>query len=210
MQRIVWLPVVLTLLLASGLRTAADSRFVRPVLVIENDWYEESTFLRGGFRFREHGSFWDSSDRHPFQLYDSPYDSPVEPYADGLSPKLLPTDVDKSHDFVYRVRIRSYSAKVIKAVVWDYVFIDPETNAELTRHNFYSEEKLSPGKTKLLVATSPRPPTRVISAKMLYATLRVPMSSAWRSRQLSLLMARWRPCSQTRVRYSSPRNRVFE
>jgi hypothetical protein len=165
MQRIVWLPVVLTLLLASALRTGADSRFVKPVLVIENDWYEESALLRGGFRFRaEHGNSWDNSDRHPFQLSDSP----VEPYADGLSPELLPTGLDKSHDFVYRVRVRSYSGKVIKAVVWDYVFVDPETNAELARHNFYSEEKLSPGKTKLLVATSPRPPTRVISAKMLY------------------------------------------
>ncbi len=164
MQRIVWPPVVLTLLLASALPTTADSRFVKPVLVIESDWYEESTLLRGGFRFREHGSVWDSSDRHPFQLYDSP----IEPYADGLSPELLPAGVDKSHDFVYRVRVRSCAAKVIKAVVWDYVFIDPETNAELARHNFYSEEKLSPGKTKLLVATSSRPPTRVISAKMLY------------------------------------------
>ena len=167
MQRIVWLPVVLTLLLASAMRTAADSRFVKPVLVIENDWYEESTLLRSGFRFKaEHENFGDSSDRHPFQLYDSRVE--LEPYADGLSPKLMPTGVDESHDFVYRVRIRSYAAKVITAVVWDYVFIDPETNAELARHAFYSEEKLSPGKTKLLVATSPRPPTRVISAKMLY------------------------------------------
>jgi hypothetical protein len=137
------------------------------VLVIEKDWYEESSLLRGGFHFKaEHGNFWDSSDHHPFQLYDSHVE--LEPYADGLSPKLLPAGVDESHDFVYRVRVRSCAAKVIKAVIWDYVFVDPETNAELARHNFYSEEKLSPGKTKLLVATSPRPPTRVISAKMLY------------------------------------------
>ena len=167
MQRIVWLPVVFTLLLGLPAWTAADSRVVKPVLVIENDWYEESTLLQGGFRFKaEHENFGDSSDRHPFQLYDSQVE--LEPYADGLSPKLLPANVDKSRDFVYRVRVRSYAAKVIKAVVWDYVFIDPETNAELARHTFFSEEKLSPGKTKLLVATSPRPPTRVISAKMLY------------------------------------------
>jgi hypothetical protein len=70
-------------------------------------------------------------------------------------------------EFVYMVRIRNSGPKKIKAILWDYVFVEPQTGIELGRHTFVSESELSPGKIKTLLATSTRPPTRVISVRML-------------------------------------------
>jgi len=41
------------------------------------------------------------------------------------------------------------------------------TGIELARHTFFSESELSPGRIKTLVASSTRPPSRVISVRML-------------------------------------------
>jgi hypothetical protein len=75
-----------------------------------------------------------------------------------------PTGAD---EYAYRISIRNSGQKAINTILWDYVFSDPETGKELARHTFSSESTLSPGRTKTITATSAKPPTRVISARML-------------------------------------------
>ena len=74
---------------------------------------------------------------------------------------------DSNPRFTYQLLIRNESQKSIRAVDWEYTFLDPETQSELARHQFRTEEQVRPGKRKTLVEYSTSPPTRVISVKTL-------------------------------------------
>ncbi len=65
--------------------------------------------------------------------------------------------------FVYKTTVKNLSEKQIKSIDWDYVFFDRDTEEELGRRQFTSEEKISPGKSKELTVTIARPPTQTIS-----------------------------------------------
>ena len=65
--------------------------------------------------------------------------------------------------FVYKATIKNSGDKVIKSVDWDYVFLERGSENEIGRQQFTSVEKISPGKTKELVVTITKPPTKTIS-----------------------------------------------
>ena len=69
--------------------------------------------------------------------------------------------------FLYRVSLKNTGTKTVKAVHWDYVFFDVESQNELGRRQFTSEEKINSGKTaefRFLIATAP---THTISVNAL-------------------------------------------
>ena len=70
-------------------------------------------------------------------------------------------------EYVYQIRLRNNGKKVIKTLLRDFVFLDPETKTELSRHNFYYECKLKPEQTRTTESVSPKPPTIVITIGML-------------------------------------------
>jgi hypothetical protein len=70
-------------------------------------------------------------------------------------------------EYVYQLRVRNGGDRIVKAIVWEYVFSDPYSGKELTRHTFSNEVNLLPGRTKTLTANSLKPPSRVITAQML-------------------------------------------
>jgi hypothetical protein len=65
--------------------------------------------------------------------------------------------------FLYRASVKNTSAKQIKEIDWDYVFVDSFNGDELDRRQFTSVQNIAPGKQKELVFTLPTPPTRRIS-----------------------------------------------
>ena len=65
--------------------------------------------------------------------------------------------------FLYRASVKNTSAKQIKEIDWDYVFVDSFSGDELDRRQFTSVQNIAPGKQKELVFTLPTPPTRRIS-----------------------------------------------
>ena len=69
--------------------------------------------------------------------------------------------------FMYKTTIRNLSEKTILSVDWDYVFLDASDNTELNRHQFTSDEKIGPGKSKELVVNLRKPPTQTISVTSL-------------------------------------------
>lgn len=71
------------------------------------------------------------------------------------------------YGFLYKASVQNNSAKAIKAIDWDYVFFDTQTESELGRRQFASEEKIAPGKTKELRFFIPNPPTQTISVNAL-------------------------------------------
>ena len=69
--------------------------------------------------------------------------------------------------FIYKVEIQNQGTKAVRAVDWDYVFLDANTQEELGRRQFSSLERISPGKTKELKFTIATPPTQTISINSL-------------------------------------------
>jgi hypothetical protein len=69
--------------------------------------------------------------------------------------------------FMYKASVRNNGPKEIKAIDWDYIFFDAETQQETGRRKFASEEKIAAGKSKELAFTIASPPTQTISADAL-------------------------------------------
>lgn len=70
-----------------------------------------------------------------------------------------------SVNYVYEVKVKNTGEKTVKKIVWEYLFIDPETDAQIARHQFTNTFKIRAGKTANLVAYSGSPPTRILEAK---------------------------------------------
>jgi hypothetical protein len=66
----------------------------------------------------------------------------------------------------YKISVRNSGQKAVKSIDCDYVFLDPDTQTEVERHQFTSDEKLSPGKEKELSVFKLAPPTRTVSARL--------------------------------------------
>jgi len=66
--------------------------------------------------------------------------------------------------YVYRVKFNNGGAKPIKALEWEYVFLDAATQAEAGRHTYSNKVKIRPGKTAELFGVTTSPPTRVVDA----------------------------------------------
>jgi hypothetical protein len=64
--------------------------------------------------------------------------------------------------YSYSLKIRNTSTKLIQGIAWDYLFIDPNNNAELGRHQFLSFAKVSPQRTATLKAQLRSPPIRIV------------------------------------------------
>ena len=66
--------------------------------------------------------------------------------------------------YLYSIKIRNSSAKTIAGIAWDYIFIDPNSNKELGRHQFLSYEKVSPDKQVTFRGQMRSPPVRLVQS----------------------------------------------
>lgn len=69
--------------------------------------------------------------------------------------------------FIYKTRIKNNHTAAITQIDWDYVFFEKDTDNELGRQQFTSDEHVGPGKTKELVVTITSPPTKTVSVTSL-------------------------------------------
>lgn len=67
----------------------------------------------------------------------------------------------------YKVTLRNNGDKTIKSIDWDYYFVDPATNQELSRHQFTSDETIKPGKSKEVTVLYLRAPVKTLDARSL-------------------------------------------
>jgi len=86
-----------------------------------------------------------------------------EARADAANIAAKHKDPPSRYVFVYKATVKNTSTKAIKSIDWDYVFLERGTENELGRQQFTSEEKIAAGKTKELVVTITKPPTKTIS-----------------------------------------------
>ena len=69
--------------------------------------------------------------------------------------------------FIYKTKIKNNHTAAITQIDWDYVFYERDTENEMGRQQFTSDEKVGPGKTKELTVTITSPPTRTVSVTSL-------------------------------------------
>ena len=86
-----------------------------------------------------------------------------EAKADSANIERIRDKAPPRYVFVYKVSVKNTGAKAIKLIDWDYIFLEPDSEHEISRHQFTSDEKISPGKTKELEVLITTPPTRTIS-----------------------------------------------
>ena len=86
-----------------------------------------------------------------------------EAKADAANIAAQHKDPPARYVFVYKATIKNTTTKAIKSIDWDYIFLERGTENEVGRQQFTSDEKISPGKTKELVVTITKPPTKTIS-----------------------------------------------
>ena len=67
----------------------------------------------------------------------------------------------------YKVTLRNEGEKTIKSIDWDYYFVDPNTNQELSRHQFTSDETIKPGKSKEVSVLYLKAPVKTVDARSL-------------------------------------------
>jgi hypothetical protein len=67
--------------------------------------------------------------------------------------------------FRYQMTLRNDSGKMIRKVIWSYVFLHPETRAVVARHRFATDTKIKPGKTKRLEGATLTPPSAVVDVR---------------------------------------------
>jgi hypothetical protein len=82
-------------------------------------------------------------------------------------PARVPKTAFRKPYFSYELKVENIGTRVIKAVGWDYVFIDPTNNREEGRRSFSSITNIGPGKKKTLKGTTPTFPTTTVSAAAL-------------------------------------------
>ena len=67
----------------------------------------------------------------------------------------------------YKVTLRNDGSKTIKSIDWDYLFLDSNSQNELARHQFTSDETIKPGKKKEVSVLYLVPPVKLVSALVL-------------------------------------------
>jgi hypothetical protein len=69
--------------------------------------------------------------------------------------------------YKYKLTLRNEGVKTIKSIDWDYLFLDPTTQQEISRHQFTSDETIKPGKNKEISVLYLIPPVKLVRARML-------------------------------------------
>jgi hypothetical protein len=67
------------------------------------------------------------------------------------------------YGFLYRASVKNTGEKTIKLIDWDYVILSNDTQVEIGRLQFTTEQKIGPGKSKELNAMSRKPPAPTVS-----------------------------------------------
>ena len=94
---------------------------------------------------------------------------------EGLPPEgpTLTTTTPRSSNFnkatinsyTYQIKVRNNGTRTIKKVIWEYIFLNPNTNQEVGRHRLESKTNLKTQEKDNLVVKLFSPPTRIINAR---------------------------------------------
>jgi hypothetical protein len=79
----------------------------------------------------------------------------------------LYSEIEPWSGYVCEFTVRNNGAKIVRKLVWDYVFIDPATKKRIGYRQYKSKVKILPGTTAKLVARVGRPPIAVVDVNQI-------------------------------------------
>ncbi len=82
-------------------------------------------------------------------------------------PRPIPARIEPSITYVYKIKVKNTGSKIIKAISWDYEFLDSDTQEVMGRRRITTKTKIAPGKIYDLDRRFGTPPTRLVSADKL-------------------------------------------
>ena len=97
--------------------------------------------------------------------YDPP--QPTERRMPIVSPGPLTERMELLTTYVFKIKVQNNGPKTIKALYWEYQFLDPDTGNVMGYRKIANRVKLSPGKTEVLGQRSTRQPSILVHADSL-------------------------------------------
>ena len=82
----------------------------------------------------------------------------------AAGPKPVTPERGMFTSYVYKIKVKNSGEKTIKALDWEYQFLDPSTQEVVEQRKINSRLKLSPGKSQVLERRMTRKPTVVVNA----------------------------------------------
>ncbi len=161
---IFWLLVYLSLALLMPDVSVLGQAEISNLRVLNTSWYEMEPLTYGSvcvcLPLSADGST--TGRQHYADGRGCPCPQGLDSYSVGLSPALWRAP-SVHHEYLYEVKIRNTSGKIVAAVEWEYLFIEPETGQVVGRHSFTTLQRIKPGERKTLRETSVSEPVKVIS-----------------------------------------------
>ena len=168
MRKINLLLLLSLLSIGAYAQTSPGSSDAPGVVVIEKNWsfqirnpaMDESPFLEIDERLQEEADLRETAaeNRRRASLGLNPIKPPQRPRAERK-------DGPASGAYVYEIKVKNAGEKVIRLLILEYAFFEPNTEKELGRRQFLSKQKIEPGKTKNLVFRTVSPPTGAVNVK---------------------------------------------
>jgi hypothetical protein len=78
----------------------------------------------------------------------------------------------KGTRYLFEAKVKNIGDKVVRAMRWDYVFTDPDTQEEVDRRRFYSTVTIHPNHEKTLEGYTRSAPISIVSAGVSARALR--------------------------------------
>lgn len=85
----------------------------------------------------------------------------------AAGPKPVTPERGMFTSYVYKIKVKNTGERTIKAIDWEYQFLDPTTQEVLEQRRINSRLKLAPGKSTVLERRMTRKPTVIVSADQL-------------------------------------------
>ena len=159
-----WLLVYLSLALLLPAESVLAQAEISNLRVLDTSWYEMQPLTYGSVCVCLPFLADDATPglRHYPDGHWCPCPQGVDSYSVGLSPALWRAP-SVHHEYLYEVKIRNTSGKIIAAIEWEYLFIQPDTGQVVGRHSFITLQRIKPGERKTLRESSVSQPVKVIS-----------------------------------------------
>ena len=165
-------PLLMTLIAISAMaQETAKSSDPADVIVLEQSWRKEyRDTLRDSNPLKPNEDLMGitrAQKAHIKAQDNAQPDQTTTPNMPAAGPKPVTPERGMFTSYVYKIKVKNSGEKMIKALDWEYQFLDPSTQEVVEQRKINSRLRLSPGKSQVLERRMTRKPTVVVSADQL-------------------------------------------
>jgi hypothetical protein len=165
-------PLLMTLITISAMaQESAKSSDPADVIVLEQSWrkeYRDSLHDPNPLKPNEDLMRITRAQKAHIKAQDTALpDQTTTPNMPAAGPKPVTPERGMFTSYIYKIKVKNSGEKMIKALDWEYQFLDPSTQEVVEQRKIISRLRLSPGKSQVLERRMTRKPTVVVSADQL-------------------------------------------